>query len=257
MPDPSGCEADYAIPMEGLHNLRAVQGYATNTGGRMRPGRLFRSGAWERMTPRDDAWLRAHVTTVLDLRHPEEVAGAAAARLGDPPPNVVYRSVFRPDIPMADFIAELNAVRGPGITSGRYLDYLKVGVADRFARCIELLADETCYPILVNCTAGKDRTGILVAFVMDLLGVDDEAIGEEYGRSNAAIDGLIAYLTQIGRTPEGDLDEVRARMATPADRILGFLAGVRTEYGSVRNLLAAEGVADATFESLRDKLTGP
>ena len=254
MPDPRPGNADYIIPMDGLHNLRAVEGYATARGGRMRPGRLYRAGAWERISARDRDWFRANVRTVLDLRHPDEVAGAASARSGEPPDVVVHRSVFRPDVPMAEFIAELNAVRGPGITSGRYLDYLKVGAADRFARCVELLAQEAHYPVLINCTAGKDRTGILVAIVMDLLGVDDECIGEEYDRSNAAIDGLIAYLNAIGRTLEGDLDEIRARMATPADRILGFLDGVRAEYGSVRNMLSREGVADATFDALEARL---
>ena len=254
MPDPGGRDADTIIPMDGLHNLRAVQGYATANGGRMRAGRLYRSGAWERMSPRDREWFRVHVRTVLDLRHPEEVAGAVAARLAEPPANVVYRSVFKPDVPMTELIAELNAVRGPGVTSGRYLDYLHIGAAGRLARCVELLAEEVHYPVLVNCTAGKDRTGILVGIVMDLLGVEDAAIGDEYYRSNAAIDGLIAYLRAIGRPPEGALDEMRARMATPADRILGFLAGVRAEFGSVRNLLAAEGVSDATFAALEERL---
>ena len=254
MPDPQRDNADTIIPMDGLHNLRAVEGYATAGGGRMRAGRLYRSGAWERISPRDRTWFRAHVKTVLDLRHPDEVAGAAPARSGEPPDIVVHRSVFRPDVPMAEFIAELNAVRGPGITSERYIDYLKVGAADRFARCVELLAEEVHYPVLVNCTAGKDRTGILVAIVMDLLGADDGSIGEEYERSNAARDGLIAYLNAIGRTLEGDLDEIRARMATPADRILGFLEGVRAEYGSVRDMLAREGVSDATFDALEERL---
>lgn len=254
MPDSSRSDADYVIPMDGLHNLRAVEGYATANGGRMRPGRLYRSGAWERLSQDDRAWFQAHVKTVLDLRHPDEVAGAAHARTGEPPGDAVHRSVFRPDVPMADFIAELNAVRGPGITSGRYIDYLKVGAAARFARCIELLAEESRYPVLVNCTAGKDRTGILVAVVMDLLGVADAAIAEEYQRSNAAIDGLIAYLTAVGRAPEGDIEEIRARIATPGDRILGFLEGVRAEYGSVRDLLAGEGVTDATVVALEERL---
>lgn len=247
-------DADYIIPMDGLHNLRAVAGYATGNGGRMRPGRLYRSGAWERISPRDRRWLRGHVRTVLDLRHPDEVEGAAHARSGEPPDAVIHRSVFRADVPMAEFIAELNAVRGPGITSGRYLDYFKVGALERFARCVELLAEEAHYPVLVNCTAGKDRTGILVAVVMDLLGVDDACIAEEYERSNAAIDGLIAYLAAIGRPPEGPPDEVRARIATPGDRILGFLDGVRDEYGSVREMLAGEGVSDATFGALEARL---
>ena len=245
--------ADFLIPMEGLHNLRAVEDYPAR-GGRLRRGRLYRSGAWELMSPRDHDWFRANVRTVLDLRHPDEVAGAGRARRGAAPARVIHHSIFRADVPMAEFLDELNARRGPGISSGRYLDYLKVGAADRFARALEILAEEDNYPVLVNCTAGKDRTGLLIAMVMDLLGVDDAAIGAEYERSNAGIDGLIAYLTGIGRAPEGDLGEIRARMATPADRIHGFLGALREEYGSVRELMRGEGIADATFASLRERL---
>lgn len=244
----------FLIPMEGLHNLRAVAGYLAASGARMRPGRLYRSGAWERMTDRDRAWLRTNVETVLDLRHPDEVAWASAARLGEPPATVAYHSIFRPEASLQAFIAELNAQHGAGIGSTRYLRYLKVGAAHRFARGIELLAEERRYPVLVNCTAGKDRTGILVAIVMDLLGVDDDAIAAEYERSNAGIDGLLAYLEQIGRRPQGTAEEIRARATVHADTMLEFLAGVRAEHGSVRELLASQGVADRTFDALRARL---
>ena len=71
--------ADYIVPLNGLHKLRAVGGYATADGGRMRLGRLYRAGAWERIPPHDRDRFRANVTTVLDLRHPDEVAGGAGA----------------------------------------------------------------------------------------------------------------------------------------------------------------------------------
>ena len=245
---------DFLIPMEALHNLRAVEGYATASGARMRPERLYRSGAWERLTEADRTWFGKNVETVLDLRHPDEVSGAAAFSGGEPPATVVYHSIFRPDVSMADFGAELNGLHGPGISAERYLHYLKVGAADRFARSVELLAEEDRYPVLINCTAGKDRTGILVALVMDVLGVDDETIGAEYERSNADIDGLIGYLAAVGRPPEGTTEEIRERVATPAEKILGFLEGVRAEHGSVTDLLASNGVDDATFEALRERL---
>jgi protein-tyrosine phosphatase len=245
---------DFLIPMEALHNLRAVEGYTTASGARMRGGRIYRSGAWERMTEGDRAWFGANVETVVDLRHPDEVSGAVQYRRGEVPATVVYHSIFRPEVSMAEFSAELNGLHGPGISSERYLHYMKVGAADRFARGVELLAEADRYPVLINCTAGKDRTGILVALVMEVLGVDDETIGAEYERSNADIDGLIGYLSSVGRTPEGTTEEIRERVATPADKILGFLEGVRAEHGSVTDLLASEGVSDETFEALRDLL---
>jgi protein-tyrosine phosphatase len=244
----------FLIPMDGLHNLRAVQGYAAADGRRLRPGLLYRSGAWERMTAKDRKWFAENVRTVLDLRHPDEAASAAAASLGAPPATLIPHSIFPPELSMAEFIAELNAQRGPGISSGRYLEYLRAGAAARFAQAVAMLAEADRYPVLVNCTAGKDRTGLLIAMVMELLGIDDETIGAEYERSNAGIDGLIAYLGQIGRQPEGTLEAMRSRMATPADRILGFLAGVRGEFGSVRELLAPHGVAEPTVAALGDIL---
>ena len=247
---------DFLIPVEGLHNLRAVQGYAV-AGGRMRSGRLYRSGAWELVTETGRAWLETNIRTVLDLRHPDEVTGAAASRRGPPPEGLVPHSIFRPDLSMAEFVNELNSLSGDGISSDRYLDYLRLGAADRFARAVELLADESNYPVLVNCTAGKDRTGLLIAIVMELLGASDEDIGTEYARSNAGIDGLIAYLKGVGRVPQGHDHEIRARMATPASRIRTFLDGVRNEYGSVRTLLQNEGVTDSTLTALQDQLTSP
>ena len=244
---------DYLIDVDGLHNLRAVEGYAV-AGGRMRPGRLYRSGAWELVSEQGRAWLDANVRTVIDLRHPDEVTGAASSRRGPPPVGLVAHSIFRADVSMAEFVNELNSLSGDGISSERYLDYLRIGAAARFARAVELLADESNYPVLVNCTAGKDRTGLLIAMVMDLIGASDEDIGAEYERSNAGIDGLIAYLSGIGRIPQGHDREIRTRMATPAERIRRFLTGLRTEYGSVRDLLRKEGVTDATFDALHARL---
>lgn len=245
---------DFIIRMEALHNLRAVEGYRTASGARMRNGRLYRAGAWELMTEADRAWFGDNIETVLDLRHPDEVRDAAASSLGAPPATLVHHSIFRPEVPLAEFTAELNGLHDSAISADRYLHYLKVGAADRFARGVELLAEEDRYPVLINCTAGKDRTGILVALVMELLGVNDEAIGAEYERSNAGIEGLIAYLESIGREPQGTPEEIRARMVTPADKILGFLEGVRAEHGSVADMLASNGVSDETFEALRDLL---
>lgn len=217
----------------------------------MRGRRLYRAGAWERLSDRDRAWFGENITTVLDLRHPDELAAAEHTRTGELPGRLILHSIFREDVPLADFTAELNGLHGPAISSERYLHYLKVGAGERFARGIEMLADESNYPVLINCTAGKDRTGILVALAMEILGIDDETIAAEYERSNAAIEGLVAYLESIGRELQGTPEEIRARMETPADKMLGFLEGVRAEHGSVSDLLASHGVSDDTFEALR------
>ena len=77
----------------------------------------------------------------------------------------------------------------------RYLHYLSVsGSGERFARAFRLFADEASYPTLIHCTAGKDRTGVLVGLLMEVLGASEDDIAAEYGLSNESIDRLLAYL---------------------------------------------------------------
>ena len=155
---------------------------------------------------------------------------------------------------MEELTTEKNKLYGPGISTARYLHFLKGSGAQRFARGVELIAEKDRYPVLINCTAGKDRTGILVALVMDLLGIDDHSIGAEYERSNDGIEALIEYHESIGRRPQGTLEDIRLQMETPAKHILGFLEEVRARYGSVKEMMTSNGVSAKSLESLRELL---
>ena len=155
---------------------------------------------------------------------------------------------------MEELTTEKNKLYGPGISTARYLNFLKGSGAQRFARGVELIAEKDQYPVLINCTAGKDRTGILVALVMDLLGIDDDSIGAEYERSNDGIEALIKYHESIGRRPQGTLEDIRSRMETPAKHIIGFLEGVRAKYGSVEAMMTSNGVSAKSLETLRELL---
>jgi len=247
---------EFLIEMDRLHNLREVSGYATSSGV-MRAGRLYRSGAWELMSESDHAWFEDRIETVIDLRHPDEVEQAAHARTGEPGARIVFNSIFPVGQTMESMVDEMNGLYGDAAVAGagtqRYLHFAKVGGA-RFADAVRVMADGENYPVLINCTAGKDRTGLLVGMVMDVLGVSDEEIASEYERSNADIDGLLLYLQSIGRVLEGTAAEIRARVGTPADRMVGFLEGLRAEHGSSAGYLQSHGVADAELEALTELL---
>ncbi len=245
---------NFLIEMDALHNLRAVDGYITTSGTRMRSEQIYRSGAWELMTKADRDWFANSIKTVIDLRHPDEVLNASRFSLGQPPATLIPLSIFPAEISMEDLTTEKNKLYGPGISTDRYLHYLKGNGALRFARGVELIAEKDRHPVLINCTAGKDRTGILVALVMDLLGIDDDSIGAEYERSNDGIEALIKYLESIGRRPQGTLEDTRSQMETPAKHILGFLEGVRAKYGSVEAMMTSNGVSAKSLETLRELL---
>ncbi|MCZ2109129.1 MAG: tyrosine-protein phosphatase [Dehalococcoidia bacterium] len=239
---------------DGIQNFRTVGAYSLASGGHFRAGMIYRSGALERMSPEDRAWLEGEVgvRTILDLRHPDEVAFSAQRHaLGD---YVLPLSIFPEEQAEEDLIAELNGLYGPGPSPRRYLHYLDVG-GDRLARAFSLFAEEPRYPFLVHCTAGKDRTGVLVGMIMDVVGCTPGDIAAEYALSDASIDRLIAYLRAMGRDLQGSDDEIRARMSTPPERMAGFIDLVREKHGGSEAFFRRQGVPAGTIERVRSLLT--
>ena len=122
--------------------------------------------------------------------------------------------------------------------------YLRI--VDQFggslALAFELLSNDDALPAVFHCTAGRDRTGIVAALLLDLLGVPDDVIAADYvlterasERTTAWIEAhepaFAAYMAQF--PPE--------RRVVRPETILGFLDGVRSTYGSVPEFLAALG----------------
>ncbi|WP_322797429.1 tyrosine-protein phosphatase [Tepidiforma sp.] len=246
-----------AVPrdLQGVHNFRPVGPYRVAGGRTMQPGRIYRSGALEPMTPADRALLEHTIglRTILDLRHPDEFVHAPEPHpLSD---RVIRLSLFPERIAQEGLIAELNALYGPGPSPGRYLQYLEIG-GDRIARAFELFAEDHRYPVLVHCTAGKDRTGVLIGLIMDVLGADPADIAHEYALSNGSIDRLLAYLRASGRQLEGTEEEIRARLATPPDHMAGFIELLHQRYGGAEPFFLRQGVSQRTIDAVRELLIG-
>ena len=63
------------------------------------------------------------------------------------------------------------------------------------ATCMKLVNRKELYPILIHCAHGKDRTGIVVAFLLSCCGVDDETLINEYARSEVKHCSIMFYLS--------------------------------------------------------------
>jgi protein-tyrosine phosphatase len=239
---------------EAIHNFRPLAPYPLRGGGRIRPGMVYRSGALEMMTGADCSWLGdgLGVRTILDLRHGDELALVNGEHgLSE---RVVSLSIFPDHLSQESLIAELNGLYGPGPSPQRYLHYLEIG-GDRLARAFALFAEEAAYPVLVHCTAGKDRTGVLLGMLMDVLGCADEDIAHEYGLSDASIDALLAYLRASGRQLEGSEEEIRARLATPPERMAGFIGLLRERHGSAEEFFLRQGIDRGVIARVRELLS--
>jgi protein-tyrosine phosphatase len=238
---------------ESIHNFRALEGYPLRAGGHIREGKIYRAGALELMTGADCQLLGEGlgIRTILDLRHADELALIETRHALSE--RVFELSIFPASLSQDDLIAELNGLYGVGPSPRRYLHYLEVG-GDQLAAAFSLFADESRYPFLVHCTAGKDRTGVLLGMLMDVLGCEDADIAHEYGLSDASIDHLIAYLRSSGRALEGTEEEIRARLSTPPERMAGFIELVRETHGGSEAFFLARGVSPETVARVRELL---
>ncbi|OAI44538.1 hypothetical protein AYO38_00120 [bacterium SCGC AG-212-C10] len=239
--------------LDGVHNFRAVAPYPLRGGGTIRANSIYRSGALELMTEADYAWLANDIgiRRVMDLRHPDEFGEGVKHQLAE---LVCPLSIFPETGTQQSIIAELNGLYGNGPSPERYLHYLQAG-SHRFVESFQVLAEAETYPVLIHCTAGKDRTGVVVGMLMDILGASDEDIADEYGLSDASIERLISYLESTGRVLEGTREEIRDRLSTPPDRMAGFIILLRKKYGSAEEYLLSHGLPTSAVDRIRTLLT--
>ncbi|MDN4474805.1 tyrosine-protein phosphatase [Demequina sp. SYSU T00192] len=114
-------------------------------------------------------------------------------------------------------------------------------------------------PVLVHCSAGKDRTGVSVALVLSLVGVERERIVEDYVATAGNMRGVVARIAAGwsggGGEPHGvDLSRIPAEMLTaPAAAIEGVLDAWAAAGGAEEWFLAQGGLA-SDVDALRQRL---
>jgi protein-tyrosine phosphatase len=241
------------VRFEACFNFRDLGGYRTRDGRRLRWKTLYRSDTLHRLTPTDaEVFSALGLQTVIDLRSVTEVTDYGRLSVG-------HEDLTWHSIPMLDDVklrprdedTPLPEPLEPGEGYMRILEEFGGSVGQTF----KLLAAEGALPAVFHCTSGKDRTGIVAALTLDLLGVPDDVIGDDYlltelarPRSTVWIEAnepeFAALLAQI--PPE--------RRTLRAEMILGLLARVRTTYGSVADFLSSVGVTDAEQDALRQRL---
>ena len=240
-------EVDRLIALEGAVNFRDLGGYAAGGGTRTRWRTLFRADGLGELTEADLSVLRAlGIRTVIDLRSGSEFERGRFDV--DAHPVAFHHFPFIDQLPDAQ---EFD--RRPGLLGAQYLEMVR-DAGGQILAALEVLAAPDALPAVFHCTAGKDRTGVLSAIVLSLLGVDEPTVVADYALSGAAMQRLRAKL--IEKYPEGretieNIDEVFS--AEPAQMEL-LLDHVRDRYGSVRAYIEGLGAGPDLVEGLRRAL---
>jgi protein-tyrosine phosphatase len=232
------------LSVDGTCNLRDVGGYPAHSGGSVAWRTLFRSDSLHRLDSNGVAALaRLGLRTIVDLRADIEVEQRPNAVAGLPA-RIVRAPVVRDP-----------AVLPPLTGLGEEYRYTIDACGHSLGAAVRELCAPGALPALVHCAAGQDRTGIVIALVLAVLGVPDELIGADYSLSLVYLDPDSAAV--IGRLKAcGSGDNVTAELLSgPARLILDVLARARAAGGgSVRGYLRAHGVGAADLAELRSAL---
>jgi protein-tyrosine phosphatase len=177
------------IPTTGIHNFRDYGGYLARGFGRVPWGRLYRSAEHAEATARDLEIVAAlGLSAVIDLRGSSERAQAPTRT----PPNssipVICADGETTPAPHAASATAFDVTDARGSMIRQYSKLpSRANLGDVYRRYFALLA-ETTGSTVVHCTAGKDRTGFLVALLHYALGVHHDDIFEDYMLTNTAGD---------------------------------------------------------------------
>lgn len=249
------------LALDGPVNFRDVGGYRSSDGRAVREGLVYRADSLHTMSDVDvDRIVReAGVSTVVDLRTAGEVELIGVGPIRDAGIRWHNVSIFDETQRNA---SGATADHEPERTMAQeYLDMLE-RTGRQFASVIEIIAAAE-RPLVFHCAAGKDRTGLVAALLLDLLGVGDDEIAADYALTQRVMPTLRQRFLDRVRNPKlaslyGDRSQWEPRMdkamASAPETIFEVLAQLRARHGAVEAWLLAGGLARSTPDALRSRL---
>ncbi|MBA4810785.1 MAG: tyrosine-protein phosphatase [Acidimicrobiales bacterium] len=235
---------------DGCLNFRDLGGCRTKAGQLIRPGRLFRSDSLHRLLESDieNTINSRGIKRAFDLRSDIE-------RLTCPIPEYASMVKVQP-MPIIDQTMQAPFARSEvhSISDGYKLVLEESGT--QLIETVRALNSEES-PAIIFCTAGKDRTGILSALILGILGVSDEQIVEDYALTKKVIVQIRRKIAEetperIERWADLPVDVLSA----DRDNMVGLIDFVNSHWGGFRELAIENGLENVEIESLVKWLIG-
>ena len=235
------------LPLVGAFNFRDLGGYPARHDRVTRWETLFRSDSLHDLTDSDLELLRElGLSCVIDLRTPAELERTGRGPLEKEPIRFFH-------LPLIEGAGQAPPVAQENLAE-RYFWYLDVG-RESFVQALSLAGDPASYPLVFHCAAGKDRTGVLAALVLSILGVATPVIVEDYVLTESRMD-LILRRNFSTSDAEARIAEIpQFLLRAEAGTITTFLRQLDERYGGARQWAIDAGVPAACLEAMVDLLT--
>ena len=220
-------EPERWLRLEGIDNVRDVGGLPLRDGRTTRFGELLRSANLRHVTEADVAHLVEEfgLRLVIDLRTAREIDRDGPTAVAAAGVETVALSFIPEDGEALPGSSRTGDDMDPLLRS--YLGYL-VDRSENVVEAVRLLGRPDAGPALVHCAAGKDRTGVLIALVLDAVGVAREAVIADYALSAEHVEAMFRrWTTAAGLEMPADLTLHLPR----AEVIATVLARLDAEHG--------------------------
>lgn len=244
------------LAWDGVLNARDLGGHRTEDGAETRYGSIVRADSIRRLT--DAGWaalLEYGIRTVVDLRGDHEMQEDAPAHVDVEVVHVPFMEANDREFEEIQDEVEQAAQAAPDVAAATrdvyliFLEHFKKNVAAG----IRAVAQAPAGGVVVHCVGGKDRTGLLTAFLLHLAGVDVEQIAADYALSEKRLKPRHEEWFAQAET-EAELERLRRIAQTPAESIVGVFEELERRYGSVEGYLRSGGLGDEDLARARARL---
>lgn len=248
--------AERRLVFDGTPNLRDFGGYRTVDGAMVTWGKLFRSGRLSALTSADQQFIeQLGIRRIFDFRRDEEVQHSPT-RLHATTAAAIRR------LPMGegnhgDFTRRLRNGEFTAPEAVRFMTDLYIGLALRngagYREVLQHLLDGDD-PLLIHCTAGKDRTGVGAALILLLLGVDRDTVMEDYLLTAAyfpAADDLHSIMRDVGENSRARA-ALEQLMTVKPEFLQGFFQAIDHNFRDEEHYFAEVfGIGPAERDTIR------
>lgn len=254
-------------PFDAAVNFRDFGGYRTADGRRVRWGCLFRSGHLSTLSVADQEYLGAlDIRLICDLRREEEMRAQPPQLPERNPPQVAALPV-NPGSAVSLFDSLQKSNRQDGALRREMEQHmcevnqdLALGQQQSYSALFRLLLRQDSGGVLINCTAGKDRTGFAAAMILLALGVPRETVMEDYMLSQYCLPDLLDnmrwiqthYAHRFG--PDFDVEILRPMLEVQSSYLQTALNAIDGNFASLDEYLEQVlGVDAAVRQTLKSR----
>ena len=234
------------LPLAGAYNIRDIGGYPTATGTTTRWRTFLRADSLHNLTPAgQQALIDYGVRTIIDLRFAQECSAAPNVFAAADNVRYINLSLFEGSAP--------NALGRQLPDLGSIYRYILDERQAAIKAVLTLMADDG-FPVLIHCTAGKDRTGLITALLLGLAGVDHATIAEDYALTAQYGAELLTQLHDQAAAAGRDMATYARFLEAKPEAMRNTLAYLEEKYVSVPAYLAQIGLTATQIAQLQRQL---